>query len=382
VANVLTSFAVVVCLLQNLTTKPVRSEKSSPSESKSRTWTPTKQSNSLLRRDFEDVPHVVFDDLHFRRVCEEVSSSVLCLTICYLFEAAFQNASLSYPSLVDDRFYKIDRVFILDGAELDEHCRRKELVNGTTTSTIDMDVRVRSCLDDYATKQHKTFKSVAVAVWTRRQMVREEGGGAVDAVKNDFYGTGSELQMFRARQFFNNQVVLVLGDSIGPPVTECLVKLLGNCKKQSKGRRYSCVSKEENTTSTFEVLAYLPQGLQPVHGWPTFHDVNSTENLTTLIRNHVAEPQWKSIQQNEISILVEFPIAHTHVETMLLHHMDKVEYNQVGYAQRVMSAFTGQGKRELEEINMKLARLTALDGLPQHFPTPTTPQMLRNRPNF
>jgi hypothetical protein len=168
-------------------------------------------------------------------------------------------------------------------------------LNGTTTNTIDMDVRVRSCLDDYATKQHTTFKSVAVAVWTRRKMVREEDG-AVDAVKNDFYGTGSELQMRRARQFFNNQVILVLGDSIGPSVTECLVKLLGNCKTQLKGRRYSCVSNEDNTTSKFEVLWYMPQALQYVHGIATFYGVNSTENLTTLIRNHVAEPQWKSIQ--------------------------------------------------------------------------------------
>lgn len=395
---VFASFVIVIamCLLQIITiliTTITRddsfvtmAEKSSPYEFKSsRTRTKTKQANPLLLRDFEDVPHVVFDDLHFRRVCEEIASSVLCLTIRYPFEAPLQNASRSFPSPVDDRFYKIDRVFILDGVDLDEHCRREEQVlNGSTTSTstidMDMDERVRSCLDDYATKQHETFKSVAVAVFTRRMMVRDKGG-AVDAVKSDFYGTGSEPQMHRARRFFNNQVVLVLGDSIGPHVTECLVKLLGNCKKQSKGLRYSCISDEENTTSTFEVLRYMPQPLQHVGGTPTFHDVNSTENITTLIRNHVAKPQWKPIQQREISILVEFPIAHSKVETMLFHHMDKVKYNQVGYTQRVMSALTNQGKRELEEINITLAGITAFDGLPQHFPTETGSYQIMNASN-
>jgi hypothetical protein len=66
---------------------------------------------------------------------------------------------------------------------------------------------------------------------------------------------------------------------------------------------------------------------------------------------------------------VGFPIAHSQVETMLFHHMDKIEYNQVGYTQRVMSALTSQGKRELEEINITLARIIAFGGLPQHFPT-------------
>jgi hypothetical protein len=392
----LASFAVAMCLLQRITTLTATrnvsfvttvADKPPPSGSKSSsTRTKTKQANAnplLLNRDFEDVPHVVFEELHFRRVCEEISSSVLCLTIRYPFQAPLQNASRSFPSPVDKRFYKIDRLFILDGAELDEYCRRKEhVVNESTTTTIDMDVRVRSCLDDYATKQHETFKSVAVAVFTRRTMVRDKGG-AVDAVKNDFYGTGSELQMHRARQFFNNQVILVLGDSIGPHVTECLVKLLGNCKKQLKGHRYSCVSNEENTTttSTFEVLRYMPQPLQKVAGSPMFHDVNSTENLTTLIRNQVAKPQWKSIQQKEISILVEFPIAHSQVEPMLFHNMAKVEYNQVGYTQRVMSALTSQGRRELNDINITLARIAAFDGLPQHFPTETGSYQTMNASN-
>jgi hypothetical protein len=373
-------------------TAPVSStpvaEKSSPTDSKSSsTRTKAKQANAnpLLNRDFEDVSHVVFDDLHFRRVCEEVSSSVLCLTIRYPFEAPVQNASRSFPSPVDDRFYKIDQAFILDGADLDKHCRRKEQVlNGTTTSTststIDIDVRVRSCLDEYSAKQHEKFKSVAVAVFTRRTMVRDKGG-AVDVVKSDFYGTGSEPQMHRARQFFNNQVIIVLGDSNGPPVTECLAKLLGNCEKQSRGSRFSCISHgEENTTSTFQVFRYEPK-VRHVKDSPPEHDVTSVENLTTLIRKHVAKPEWKSIQQKEISILVEFPVAHSHTEPMLFHNMDQVEYNQVGYTQRIMSVLTSQGKRELQDINITLARITAFDGLATHFPTQTNSHRKVNATN-
>jgi hypothetical protein len=110
---------------------------------------------------------------------------------------------------VDDRFYKIDLVFILDGAELDEHCRRKEQVlngTGTTTSTSikDMDERVRSCLDDYATKQHETFKSVAVAVFTRRTMVRDEGGGAIKLLRATLWNS-SKPQMHPGSSL--NQVI-------------------------------------------------------------------------------------------------------------------------------------------------------------------------------
>lgn len=209
---------------------------------------------------FEELvlPHVVFCNLHYRRVCAPISQSssnhhnysthhrangtshvLLCMTIRYPFPVPLipmpSETNLNSSTLLptpDDRFYNLTNLIWIDGPLLDE-CK----LNRFQCASVDK--LEFHCLEREAL-QHKRTDAV-IALWTRRTIIVADAGSAPDEpsplpllLTTKLYGTQSMMQLQRLHQFFRGHLVLVVGDSNAPAVAMGFAQLFGTCHRQNK----------------------------------------------------------------------------------------------------------------------------------------------------
>jgi hypothetical protein len=345
---------------------------------------------TILISPEEKIPHVFFQDLKYRRVCSTVYKSVLCLYIRYPFHVPLQDPTVTFPKPVDDRFYKNSYNLVMVDGRLLELCR-EAFDKGNTT----MPERMQQCLDRSAL----SYANSIVAAYTRQVAGQAE---------EEWYGTGSTTQLRRVHNFFDQHAVVVLGDSLSRYVSFCMSQLFEECQLFPSssfrcGRRGSLLSKQpqedaprkpvpkatSNDGPKYDVsecdanaiwlgfVYYMIQGganLQPA--------VNETLSLLEMFRSRGirAGDAWTNASSGSksqtrplrpMSILVEFPIAHSQTHAMIQSSLGQVQFNQERFSKMILNITTPAAQAELAELGFKLEHLVIFDGTPQHFPTET-----------
>ncbi len=354
--------------------------------------------------DALEIPQVMFDDFKYRRVCAHVHSSILCLILRFPFAVPLQDPSVTFPKPFHPHFDQLNSLVMVDGPLL-EDCRKNETID-TATDGIDNQHHnhtnssyLQTCLDNLA-KQHPNPGKVVVALWTRRRARNHPQWN--DERPQDspvtLYGTGSEMQQQRIHDFFHSRVVFVLGSSTTAPITACLVELFGNaCRREYKGMRYTCdkraqerpqqrqrqkASTETKEDIVLSVHKYFPTMLEneTIPG-QLQHIINTTMPLMDMIRQTDIVTNRIDATNNgtsqlpllPVSIVVDFPLAHTQTHYMMTEMADQVKYNQERLVEIIMNVTTSpiarQGWADMGLEIAPLAPLIVFDGLPQFFPT-------------
>ncbi len=331
---------------------------------------------------------VAYNDLKYRHLCTEVYRSTLCMTIRFPFEVPLQDDSVQYPYPVHDGFYKLTKPAVIIDGPLLEACR-----NDLKAPTIAE--RVHWCLESEASKR----PNEVVVVFTRTSMTAKE----------DFYGTGSELQRMRMFDYFQDNDVVILGDSLSSAVTAAFSELLGTCSRPTATAmenydlhmEYTCHPPalrvvDESTTTAWKRqlrsvmganagsdrsirlgnLWYKPGVYDNEVSRNRWHVVNTTQPLPNLIRSKASLLRGKPGQDNAglrpLSIIVQYPLAHAQNQHMIFESFPQIEYNQKRLVELIMNITTPAAQSDLATIGFQLTHLVAFDGFPQHFPTETS----------
>ena len=325
--------------------------------------------------------HLPFEgDLHYRRICATVHSSLLCMTQRFPFEVPVQDPAYDYPHPVDERSYGLKHTKrFIDTEELDA-CRYN---NATTTKSLHIDDRVKACLDHVAATAEDASDQSVYSVWTKRRLDE-------DSDKMDFYGVHlSPRQGHRIDDFFDKHVVLVMGASPAPPVTRCMVDLFGGCKfggikpvsELCTGHDPEDVTSHNgvrllgNTNSypkldlnkTFlGVFGFFPGDKRhgADHYMPGF---NLTEKMK--IDKAARDPGFTSLRK--LSIIVEYPIAHCQNQNMIYEKWERVVEIQNNFPKFFTDLRSEEGKLALAEMGYELGHIIAFDGIPQFNPSIT-----------
>jgi hypothetical protein len=324
------------------------------------------------RRELElpsegEKPHIIFEDKKYRRICAQVHSSILCLILRHPFDVPLQNQNVSFPSPVSPLFYELKGVTILEGSRLDR-CRQQNRTSavvggGSNRKSLFWD-SVHHCLEEEveSIQTEQDRNSTVLGVFTRENMY----------TGIDYFGTGSQAQKNRAHRFFANQTVVLLGASPTPGVTDCLTSLFEVCKKTNPGQ-YECRETAKNGAAVSDGLTV---DLHYTHYFPKpkgrGHDFHLNGNVISQLETRNVtngDDGSASRRLRDLTVLVEFPFAHTQTESMLRNRHELVVYNHVAYVEHVLNLTNAAG--ELADKGWKLHRMIAFDGLPQHFPTRT-----------
>jgi hypothetical protein len=316
------------------------------------------------------VPHAPFGhNLNYRRVCARVHSSILCMIMRFPFAVLEQDPNFAYPHPVDERYYKLEKdARFLSTDEL------RRCITDEATLSLSMDDRVKACLDYVATTAGGDPDTSVFAVWTRRRL---------DATETQFYGLHlSPQQGERIDKFFDKHVILVLGASPTPSVTQCMAELFGGCTgggikpvsylcKGHEGRRVRFLG----NTNSYPKLdlnqtfigsgGWYPQDIS--HGRTHRLPQNLTMQLAGI--GFAREPGFKELRK--VSLIIEYPIAHAQNQDMIFNEWEEVEKIQNGLPKMVTDLYSETGKRELAEMGYEVGHLIAYDGIPQHNPSVT-----------
>jgi hypothetical protein len=347
----------------------------------------------------EELPHVVYQNFKYRRVCSTVYNSVLCIIIRYPFPVDLQDPTVIYPKPVNERFYNISQLIMVDGPLLDS-CRRT-----LNHLNITMRERIRQCLEKTAAGLDP---NAVVAVYTRQRAGRTE---------EDWYGTGSVTQLQRVHEFFDQHAVIVLGDSLSRYISFCMSQLFEECRltavssfrcgkrgsmllptppdggtppqqqqqavpkatSNNAGPKYD-VSEADANSIWLGFVYYMPKGganLRPA--------INETPSLLEMFRARGihAGTAWTNRNTTHsnnnntqrppplrpLSILFEFPIAHTQSHDLIQSHMMQVQENQERFSEMVLNVTTPAARMQLAQLGFELKHMIVFDGTPQHFPT-------------
>ena len=317
---------------------------------------PTDNSNPM--NGFEDgFPHVVYDDLHYRRICSDVGlASYLCLTLRFPFEVPLQDPNYAYVHPFTKKYFDMNydgsSLPILTGAPL-ETCRRE-------TEDMLLEDAIRHCLESVS----NDTQGAAVLVRRSRRMPQWH-----------WYGRASDEQVARTRQFFDGEVALVLGASPSPGVGKELMQLFGNCHQESgpatnilrrgtmicpryEERRLGLESLESDENTVFAV------------GESFFGTVDGNPKETPLeILQLSRKDGWKKLRP--LTLVLDYPIAHAQDQDTILANWTKVETVQKQFAEYFLQMQNTVNEKELNKVGYTLKRLIVFDGLPQTFPSET-----------
>jgi hypothetical protein len=322
-----------------------------------------------------EVPFQVFDSPMYHRVCAPIGvSSVVCMTIKYPWEVAFQDPAFSYPRPVEERFFELKELYkstvtIIDGNVLEE-CKNESMDD-------DLDGQVKHCLD-------KTAESTVEPAAPHRVIVvftRQRGNSAF------LFGTGTGKALENILQFFDGQVVQVFGDSTGPGVTNCIKETFGDCIRspvERKSASFYCGGKKtvpesdserqlkwEDMDESYNIFLGMDDYYCPYirndgsHKLPT---MNLVEWITSL--GMVRNPGWT--KPRGLSIVMSYAFAHMQTEDMILNRWNFTSEMQYKYPELIMSIQTDEGRKALAELGWDLKHIIVFDGLPQFFPTSTS----------
>ena len=325
-----------------------------------------------------EVPFMVYDSLQYRRVCAPVGthSSIVCRTMRYPWDVALQDSGYNYPRPVDERFYGFDKgrsLVFVDGKWL-EICKRKTL---DLMDDDDVGEAVKQCLDDTAAlvvEQPGMPQDVVVVLFYRQ---RADGSTVL-------LGTGTDSQMTNVLKFFDGQVVQVFGDSTGPGVTGCLRDFFGPCTRAPVERKvashYCGGMKQQqssrdlgwnNMNETYNIFLgmddYSPAFVRSDHS----HRMMK-HNLTEYMKDigMIRSPGWTSLRG--LSIIIQFPFAHTQSNDMMLNRWDDVVVLETVFPEFIMTVQSKEGRETLAEYGYELKHLIVFDGLPQYNPSVTS----------
>ncbi|GAX12594.1 hypothetical protein FisN_13Lh053 [Fistulifera solaris] len=311
------------------------------------------------------------DRKDYRRVCAHVHSSELCLTLRFPFAVEPQDPQFEYPHPVQERMYDLDATMhTLDGADLIQ-CRQD-----TAAEMTNMNEKVVTCLERWTLTQTNPSNTV-VGVWTRTELKPTRG-------ETDFYGVQlSEEQGQRIDDFFKSHVIVVLGASPTPAVTECLSSLFGRCRNggikplsslceghyrmlqdRDLGNLYTYGTLPENETF-IGVMGYYPN--DDNHGR---HHSLSVKDIPELIRG----PDFQrpnSLIKRKLSFIIDHPIAHVQNENMIVEEWNTIAAIQQGYPQQIMNIYSPEGRKILSEAGWEPGHVIAFDGIPQFNPSKT-----------
>lgn len=328
-----------------------------------------------------EAPHVVFDDLKYRRVCSTIHKSILCMIVRYPFDVPIQDHTAPYPKPVADKFYDLrGGLMFVDGVAL-EHCQR------SYPRSID-DLRVKTpshrryyeCLEYLATQ----YKGIVLVLFTRKKISQTD---------DDWYGivTPSQKQHKQSltQSFFRNHLIVALGASPTTSIVNCLVSIFGRCQFHNRFL-YACGGNTKKNSVyhdiSIQVIRYQPDERKPNAtsieqlSRHLRHVVNATPPLLEFLQSplqDISQHRYNNVTEaNEVTlrpltVIVEYPIAHMQTHDMMMHYPDQVRYNQERYVHLVMNITTPEGRLELQEAGFELRHLIVFDGLPQHFPTST-----------
>ncbi|GAX27840.1 hypothetical protein FisN_13Hh053 [Fistulifera solaris] len=320
-----------------------------------------------------DQPFLPFGDdrKDYRRVCAQVHSSELCLTLRFPFDVEPQDPQFEYPHPFEERMYDLDpAMHILDGADLIQ-CRQD------TANMTSLKDKVLTCLERFALAQTNPTNTV-VGVWTRTVLTPTRG-------ETDFYGVHLlEEQGQRINDFFKNHVILVLGASPTPAVTECLSSLFGRCSNggikpvsslceshnnrmlqdRDLGNLYTYGSLPENKTF-IGVMGYYPN--DDYHGR---HHSLSAKDIPELLQGPDFQRPNPQIKR-KLSFIIDHPIAHVQNENMIMEEWDTIAAIQQGFPQQIMNIYSPEGRTILSEAGWEPGHVIAFDGIPQFNPSKT-----------
>lgn len=312
--------------------------------------------------------HLPFgDDLHYRRVCAPVYSSILCLTTRFPFEVSLQDPQYSYPRPVDERYYALDKkAHFIDGKDA---LQCKEAMHNQSLS---FDIAVQACLDEYAAST-KEPNVTAVSVWTRWRLGKES--------EPDFYGIQiSEEQGKRIDQYFDKHLILVLGASPTPGVAGCLASLFGGCYNGGiKPVSHLCSGHTTRELGNSRSYKTLPMNLTYINSFGYFpadsyhgrHHYLHQENFTATLRRADLSREPGFTELRKLTLIVEYPFAHVQNQNMIFEEMDTIKEIQKGLPKTIMDVTSDQSRQELTEMGYELGHIIAYDGLPQFNPTVT-----------
>ena len=315
---------------------------------------------------------MVYDDLHYRRVCAPVGfGSILCMTVKFPFEVPVQDPTATIPKPFQSKFYELDHnALIFIDNDRAQNCE---------IETIDMNSMhdaVKRCIE---TTSQSGNENKVVAIWTRQ---RQDGTTA-------FHTTGLRANVETIYKFFgDDHMILVLGMSPSPGVTaemQSIFQLGQNCQKTGvnkqgnwncdrpnsrRGRRrrrmgnrpYSAL---EEGHVNFGQLTYGPQHRMPSQNLTQILDEMNVRTTAARLENPT----------RTLSLLVEYPLAHTQYESWMRNEPARIHALNTEFS-ATLSAYLrpdndGTARDELHRIGFALGTLMVFDGLPQTFPTET-----------
>jgi len=288
-----------------------------------------------------EVPHLPFENLEqYRRVCSTIHSSLLCMNLRFPWPVPLQDPDYDYAHPVDERLLTLQaETFYVDGDLLDE-CNS-----------------ARSCLDQ------NPLEDQVVVVWTKGPSLEDQ----------QLFGTHSHRDLYH--QYFDNHVILVLGASPSPGISQRLATLLDDCShKGHSARRSDSLCHRRYLWPTY---ADIPNNFTFV-GAPGYYpldiDHGVTHGLPQPLIDVLVDAAHLStlVEHRKLSLLFEWPIAHAQNQDMIEHDWDLIVEIQGSLAAQVEYIQSEAGQEELlARTNYSLGHVLAFDGLPQFFPTAT-----------
>ena len=327
----------------------------------STTKDPESRSPSSMGSHFEappigEAPHVVYGDLHYRRICARVGQATeLCLTIRFPFPVPLQDSNYTYPRPFTNDWYDLDRdrgLPILDGEDLTA-CR--------TNETFSIDDTVKSCLDRHSTAE------TGAAIFTR----------SIHGT-TQLFGTGTPEQSTRIQDFYGNGVVVFAGASPTPGIYKCMLDLFGVCHDAGvvrRGRGSSVCTPERRQRRLLDYgMEYLENqddlyvGVSDQYIAPKNWQVDPNVSLVEWLG--LRRPaNWTTLRP--LTILVDYPIAHCQTQTLMMGEWNRTVSIAEEFPVVILNVTSENGRMELREAGFELERLIVFDGLPQSFPTET-----------
>jgi hypothetical protein len=295
---------------------------------------------------------------NYRRVCAPIGDHVhLCLTIRYPFEIPQQDPSVPYPKPVPDIFNDPDfslPLHIIDGTEL-AYCRTT-FVKGDTTTATSMSLAIKQCIDYYHDQSVRAQQRTSTACWSY-----ERSG------KFYFYGVqASDHQMARTQQYFNRQIIYIMGMSPTPPIASNWRRLFTNCLRVLVG-------------ANGESLC-VPKGEPAITSWEQLHDPNTN---WTMIRyasvvtpgydeNHPLLPYLENFPRSpshriKFTPVSEHPIAHLQDHNRLTNEYEATARGTDNYIRSFLGDCHNQ--TQLDPWNIEISTVISFDGSPQFNPT-------------
>jgi len=327
------------------------------------------------------LPHLPFGEnqLHYRRVCAPVHSSILCMTLRFPIEVAPQDPNYIYARPVDDQFYSYKKYSVfIDGKDL--------LACRNITGSIDQ--VVQTCLDNFAATI-KDSNTTVIGIWTRRRLIG-------DNKEMSLYGVHmANHQKRRVDQYFDKHVVLVVGASPAPAVLDCMSAIFGSCGNGGiKPKSFVCSGHGDLPEDEFDISPDKNRERR-LGNWRTYQQLPEDKTYVGVFRwapndfskgrghslpeqnftefmissNLAREPGYTELRK--LSIIVEYPLAHIQSQNTIFDDWESVEAMQKGLPKLFMNAYSEQGQEDLFKLGYELEHFMAYDGLPQFNPTET-----------